>query len=265
MSKRQRTTQGGRWTARRYTTASASTQTPKKKMYNSYTKGYKGTKTNKQLTKSIAKLWKGRAIKRHYVQDTATTSVGAPTIMELTGLGAGEAINQHEGNKVQLRGLNVHGYVKVTNSGGVPSVSHPTRWNVMVVSTTLDVGIAGVPSYANLYDTTNLPATMASFDGFRQLNSETLSKVKILAKKSFTLSPQTNDGIATAYSSTYPGFRHWSIDLKLGNAIVEYRDGTSTAINRQLYIMLVSNSTGAAGNLGLEHAFISKLTFYDVE
>lgn len=222
-------------------------------------------KSNKQLTKAVKRLWKGRAIKAHYVQDTATTAMATPSVIELTGIGQGEGTDQHEGNKIQCRGLDIHGYVRVTNSGGTPSISHPTRWNVMVVSTTLDVGLAGAPTYANLFDLNNLPVSMAMFDGFRQLNNETLSKVKILYNKKFTLAAQTNDGIANPVSSTYPGFRYWSCNLKLGKAMIEYRAGSSTALNRQYYIMIMSNSSGGAGNLGLEHAFVSKLTFYDVE
>lgn len=221
-------------------------------------------KTNKQLTADVNKLWKGRAIKAHYVQDTSTTFEDGPTIMELTGIGAGEATNQHEGNKIQLRGINIHGYVQVTVDGGTPSISHPTRWSVMVIKTSLDVGIAGVPSYSTFFDGSNLPALMADFDGFRQLNNETLLKTKILYNKEFTLAPNSQDS-ATGYSSNYPGFKKWSISLQCGNAMVEYRTGTSVALNVQYYIMIKSNSTGAAGNLGLQHAFISKLTFYDVE
>lgn len=220
--------------------------------------------TAKKNARKISKLWKGRAIKQHYVQNTQTTSVGAPLIMELTGIGPGETSNTHEGNKVQLRGLDIHGTVKVANSGGTPSVSHPTRWNVMVVRTTLDVGLAGVPSYSQLFDSSNLPASMADFDGFRLLNSETLAKVKIVYKKSYTLAPQSYDATHD-YNSPIPGFRTWKVNLKLGNAMIEYRENTSTAINAQYYIMIQSNSTGAAGNLGLEHAFLSKLSFYDVE
>lgn len=234
-----------------------------KSKYNSKSK--KTTKSNKQLTRAVNKLWKAHAIKQHYVQDTATTAVATPTILELTGIGQGEGSNQHEGNKVQLRGLDVHGYVRVTNSGGVPSISHPSRWNVMVVSSTLDVGATGVPAYNQLFDITNLPVTMAPFDGFRLLNVETLSKTKILYKKSFTLAAQTNDGIASDYSSTYPGFRYWKCNLKLGNANIEFRENSSIALNKRYFIMIMSNSSGAAGNLGLQHAFISKLTFRDVE
>lgn len=222
-------------------------------------------RTNKQLTRSVRQLWSMNKIKAHYVEDTATTAVATPTIMELTGIGAGEGKNQHEGNSIKLRSLQVHGQTRVTNTGGVPSISHPTRWNVMIVSSTLDVGLAGVPSYTRLFDDTNLPATMALFDSFRMLNNEDLSKVKILYKKSFTLAAQTNDGISGAVSSTYPGYRFWTINLSLSPTVIEYREGTSTAINRQLYIMLTTNSTGAAGNLGLEHAFVSKLSFRDME
>lgn len=250
-------------TAYNWSQASAAARRRRRPRRTKY-KGKQKVKTNKQLTLAVKKLWKGRAIKQHYVQDTTTTSIGAPSVIELTGIGAGETSNTHEGNKIQLRGLDVHGYVRVTNSGGVPSVSHPTRWNVMIVRTTLDVGISGVPSYSNLFDQTNLPATMADFDGFRQLNSEELIKQKIIYKKEFTLSPQSYDA-TSGYNSPYPGFKKWSINLKLGNAMIEYRQGSSTAINAQYYIMLKSDSTGAAGNLGLEHSFISKLTFYDVE
>lgn len=220
-------------------------------------------KTNKQLTRAVRKLWKGRAIKAHYVENTATTSTGVPSVIELTGIGAGESTNQHEGNKVQLRGLQVHGQTQVTVAGGVPSVSHPTRWCVLIVRSTLDVGIAGLPAFSRLYDDTNLPATMFLPDAFRQLNNEDLSKVKILYKKVITLAAQTQDS-ATA-TSVYPMSKYWTIDLKLGKAMIEYREGTSVALNAQYYIMIMCASSGAAGNLGLEHAFTSKLSFYDVE
>lgn len=221
------------------------------------------TKTNKQLTRAVKKLWKAHAVKQHYVIDTGTTAVATPRVMALTGIGQGEDEDQHEGDKIQLRSLHVHGYTKVVNAGATPSISHPTRWNVMVVRTS-KVGVGSTPDYTNIFDATNLPADMALFDGFRQLGVETLSQLKILYKKSFTLAPQSNDG-ATGYTSPYPGFKSWTLNLKLGNAMIEYRDASSIPINAQYFIMLTSNSTGAAGNLGLQHSFVSKLTFRDVE
>ena len=221
-------------------------------------------KTNKQLTTAVNKLWKGKNIKAHYVEDTATTSVGAPRVLELCGIGQGEGPNQHEEDKIQLRGFDLHGRVRVVYTGGVPSISKATRWNVTIVSSTLDSGIAGVPAYSHLYDDTNLPASMAIFDAFRQLNVESLSKVNILKSMSFTLAPQCQDANASTNTSTYPDYIYYKIHLKLGNAKIEYRTGTSVPLNRNYYIMITCNATGAAGNLGLEHAYTSKLTFRDV-
>lgn len=221
-------------------------------------------KTNKQLTRAVRKLWTNSAIKQHYVQDSGTTAIATPAITELTGIGQGETSNTHEGNKIKLRSLDVHGYTQVVYTGGVPSISKATRWNVIILRTELDVGLSGIPSYSLLFDQ-NGPALLADFDGFRALNSETLAKTKIVYKKSFTFAPQCQDGNASNNTSTYPDFRKWSINLKLGNAMVEYREGSSTALNCQYYIMLRSDSTGAVGNLGLQHTYYSKLTFRDVE
>lgn len=224
----------------------------------------RNVKSNKQLTRDVRRLWTNSAIKQHYVQDSATTAVATPAITELTGIGQGESSNNHEGNKIKLRSLDIHGYTQVVYTGGVPSISKATRWNVIILRTTLDTGLAGVPSYSLLFDQ-NGPPLLADFDGFRALNSETLEKVKIVYKKSFTLAPQRQDANPSTNTSTHPDFVHWTINLKLGNAMIEYREGSSVALNAQYYIMLKSFSTGAAGNLGLQHTYYSKLTFRDVE
>lgn len=221
-------------------------------------------KTNRQLTRDVRRLWTNSAIKQHYVQDSGTTAIATPAITELTGIGQGETSNTHEGNKIKLRGLDVHGYTQVVYTGGVPSISKATRWNVIILRTELDVGLSGIPSYSLLFDQ-NGPALLADFDGFRALNSETLAKTKIVYKKSFTLAPQCQDGNSSNNTSTHPDFVHWTINLKLGNAMVEYREGSSTALNCQYYIMLKSECSGAVGNLGLQHTYYSKLTFRDVE
>jgi len=207
---------------------------------------------------------RGKAIKHHYVQDTATTNISSPTIIALTGIGSGETPNTHEGDKINLRELCLHCDVSVTNSGGTPSVSHPTRWNMMVVRSVLDVGTVGVPAYSHLFDTTITPASMAIFDSFRQLNSESLSKVKILVNKKFTLAPQSYDA-TSGYNSPYPGYKHFEFRLKLKDDMIEYRTGTSTPVNVNYYLMIQASSSGAVGNLGLQHAFVSKLTFRDKE
>lgn len=222
----------------------------------------KKVKTNKQLTTAVNTLWKGKLIKAHYVEDTATTSVGAPSVTEICGIGQGEDSNQHSGNKIQLRGFDLHGRVRVVYTGGVPSISKATRWNITIVSSILDVGIAGVPAYSHLYDDANLPASMAIFDAFRLLNVESLTKVNILKTLTFTLAPQGQDS-ASDINSTYPDYIYFKIHIKLGNAKITFREGTAVPLNRNYYIMITTNSTGAVGNLGLEHAYTSKLSFRD--
>jgi len=105
---------------------------------------------------------------------------------------------------------------------------------------------------------------MAIFDSFRQLNSESLSKVKILVNKKFTLAPQSYDA-TSGYNSPYPGYKHFEFRLKLKDDMIEYRTGTSTPVNVNYYLMIQASSSGAVGNLGLQHAFVSKLTFRDKE
>ena len=216
--------------------------------------------------KKIAKkaVQRGKAIKAHYVQDTGTTSVGAPTIIALTGIGQGEDPNTHEGDKINLRELCLHCDVQVLYANGVPSISKATRWNMMVVRSVLDVGTVGIPAYSHLFDSNNTPTGMALFDGFRQLNSESLSKVKILVNKKFTLAPQSQDSV-TGNNATYPDYRHFEFRLNLKDDMIEYRTGTSTPVNVNYYLMIQTNSSGAAGNLGLQHQFASKMTFRDKE
>lgn len=227
------------------------------------------TKTNKQLTRAVSKLWKQHAIKAVYKnQNGVLTSITSPQIVELTDIFSGEATDQHEGDKITLRGLDIHGQVAAQTFNGVSQISQPTRWSVMVVSTTVDVGIPGVPSYSQIFDATTTPSLMCLQDGFRQLNNETLGKLKILAKHNFTLEPHygtLSTGTALPCAATYPSYRYWSINLKLGNAKVEYRTGTTSALNRRLFLMISSSSAGAGDDIGLVHSFVSKLTFYDVE
>lgn len=224
--------------------------------------------SNRKLTSAVKQLRKQHAIKAHYVVGSQlTTSINAPQVIALTGIGAGEAVNQHEGDKIQLRSLTVHAQVYISDTAGVANVDKPTRYNMLLVSSVMDVGVADVPSYANLFDTnvTHLPPLMASFDGFRELNNETLYKVKILASKSFTLQPSLNSASLDANSATYPSYKFLKFNMSLNRAKIEYRTGTSTPLNRNYYIMFTTNVLGIAPNLGITTDFTSKLTFYDIE
>lgn len=224
--------------------------------------------TNRKLTSAVKQLRKQHAIKAHYVVGNAVySSIPTPQVVALTGIGAGEASNQHEGDSIQLRSLTVKAYVSVSATGAVPDLPGPTRYNMMIVSSVMDVGLADVPSYSNIYDgaATHLPANMALFDGFRELNNETLYKVKILASKSFTLQPNQETTATQGTGPTYPSFKFIKFNMTLNRAKIEYRTGTSTPLNRNYYLMFMTNSLGAGPSLGAITSYTSKLTFYDIE
>lgn len=228
----------------------------------------RNTWSNKKLTRVTKQLRKMNAIKQHYVVGNAlVTSIPAPQVIALTGIGAGESPNQHEGDKIQLRSLTVHAHVSIGEIAGVSDVDGPQRYNMMIVSSTLDVGIADIPSYANLFDgaATALPPNMALFDGFRELNNETLYKVKILASKSFTLQPGQQSATLSNNGVTYPSSKMVKFNLTLNRAQLEYRTGTSVPLNRNYYLMFMTNTVGSTPNLGFTTSFTSKLTFYDIE
>lgn len=226
--------------------------------------------TNKKLTVRVKRLLKMNAIKHHYVMSGPDlTNLGAPVVLSLTGIGAGESSETHEGNSIVLRSLSVRCRVSVENTGTSANINKPTRYNLMLVSSVLDTGLADVPTYASLFDTSTAPSSFLVSDCFRQLNSESLGKVKILKSVSGTLQPQ--QGIIETVNpwvpgaASYPSFKYITFTIDMSRARINYRENTSIALNRNYYLMYTSNAVGTGNNLGITFNVASKLTFRDIE
>ena len=201
-------------------------------------------KSNRQLTKAVRKLWAAHEIKFHYVDiNNSQVSDGSPDVTELTGIGAGTGDdNTHAGDKIRLRGLNIHGRVKIGNSGGVPEVNGPTTYTILVVSSTLGTGLTNLPSFSDLYRPLDGPVTEQNFaltDSFRLLKVEDIPKVKILKKVTFMLEPHGPwPTVATQLAATYPSAKKFSMSVMVRNTQIDFRPGTATALNRRLFMMI---------------------------
>lgn len=235
-----------------------------KPVYNRGKKKPGNVKSNKQLTASVNKLWKNKAIKQHYVDlDNATVNQTAPQVLGLTGIGAGDANNTHEGDSIRLRGLNIHGRCKVGQSGGTATINGPKTITVLVVRSLLGTGVGETPTFDMLFrdpgiDEGNFPLTQS----FRTLYAESTTKVKILARRDMILEPHDTDG-ATTLLATYPSVMNFKIEVPVRNTKINFRPNTSTTVNQQLFLMIYCNSSGAAGDTGPRVSLSSKLTFYD--
>lgn len=235
----------------------------------------KKVKTNKQLTRAVKKLWAQHEIKSHYVDlDFGTIAQNSPQVIALTGIGSGSSPNTHEGNAVKLRGLNIHGVSLVGNSGNNPAIPGPRLVTIMVVRSELGTGVGETPTFTNIFrdmgaNEVNFPLT----ENFRGLDLESTTKIKILKKLSFYLEPHgpqsTNNTGAGADTNgsypTYPSCKKWSFSVPVRGTIIRYREGTSTTLNQQLFLMAYCNSTGGVNDTGPGFYCTTKLTFYDVE
>lgn len=230
------------------------------------TRRSKGVKTNKQLTASVSKLWKNKGIKSHYVDiDNAVINQPGPNVTALTGIGPGDSSSTHEGNSIRLRGLNVHGRLYVANSGGVPTIIGPTSVTILIVRSELGTGVGETPTFDMLFRDTgisehNFPLTQ----GFRTLDAESTTKVKILARRDMMLEahgPYTDPG--DKKYPTGPSIMNFKIPVPVRNTKITYRENTSTTVNQQLFFMAYCNATGGVGDAGIRMSVSSKLTFYD--
>lgn len=226
--------------------------------------------SNKKLTTRVKRLQHMNAIKHHYVlSGPDLTNLGAPVVLGLTGIGAGESSETHEGNSIVLRSLSVRARVSVENTGTSANINKPTRYNLMLVSSVLDTGLADVPTYPALFDTSTAPSSFLISDCFRKLDVESLGKVKILKSVSGTLQPQ--QGIIETVNpwvpgaASYPSFKWITFTIDLSRAKITYREGSSIALNRNYYLMYTSNAVGTGNNLGITFNVASKMTFRDVE
>lgn len=226
----------------------------------------KKIKTNKQLTRGLRSLKKLHAIKAHYVDiDNVVVSQLTPIVVALTGIGAGDGNNQHESDWVKLRGLNVHGRCTIGNSGDAPTINGPRQFTALVVSSSLGTGLGETPSFDNLFrDTgiteTNFPLTQS----FRTLYAESTTQVKILARRDFMMEPHGPQAVAAAQSyPTMPSCVNFKMAVPVRNTKINYRPGTSTTVNKQLFLMLYCNSGGAGADSGIKCSGSSKLSYYD--
>lgn len=262
--KRKRSSVGEQW-KRAYKRSSAASKIQKA------FRGRRRAKTNKQLTRAVNKLWKTKAIKQHYVEvNNQQVNQLATQVVALTGIGAGDANNTHEGDSIRLRGLNIHGRCSVGQSGGLPTINGPKTVTILVVRSELGTSPAEIPTFAMIFRNAGInqdvfPLTM----NFRNLYTETTTKLKILARRDMILEPHgPYDPAAappTSRLATYPSTMNFKMAVPVRNTKINYRPGTDTTVNHQLFLMIYSNAGGTATDLGPRVSLTSKLTFYDLD
>lgn len=170
----------------------------------------------------------------------------------LNGCVAGSQIFNRIGRKINLKSLQIRGFIFGDASTGV------TRVRMVIVFDKQANGAA--PTWANIMQSQNIAGTTAS-DVNAMVNLDNRDRFEIIRDLTYTLGPWSD----TATQSYAAGTQIVNIDefMKLGNRETVYNAGTAGTIgdiqSGSLYMFLISNqpaATGAAANLAFRTRFI---------